>query len=69
MIEFDFSVFHFRCSLAVPILVSVIFVALKLLELVTWSWMIVFLPLMIWFGLFAAILVLVIIWSVIQKFR
>lgn len=58
MIEFEFWIFNFKCSISIPILLSIIFAALKLLRIISWAWIIVFLPLMIWFGLFAAIAIL-----------
>ena len=67
MIEFKLGAIEFKCSILVPFIVSVIFAALKLLGIISWAWMIVFLPLMIWFGLFVVIAIFVLLVGLIRR--
>ena len=50
-----------------PLLLTILFVVLKLVGVVAWSWWLVFLPLIIGAGIFAIVLVIFLLAAILEK--
>ena len=50
-----------------PLLLTIIFVVLKLVGAIAWSWWLVFLPLIIGAGIFAIVLVILLLAAILTK--
>ena len=50
-----------------PLLLTIIFVVLKLVGAIAWSWWLVFLPLLIGAGIFAIVLAILLLAAILAK--